>query len=146
MQLEARCRAEAGALFRHLLRRATPASGERKLQILEEAEAAGRITGEEADRAADLDLLVTGFHRREDRPLYLAVEISWLGGTEDVRRAAERARIFARALEAEVVPVVVARDLTPAARQQARTQGVWWVQEAETVQTFSPDRIPLEPS
>jgi hypothetical protein len=100
-----------------------------RLEILEEAVAAGRITEEEADRAAPLDALVEGFHRREDRRVYLAVEISWLGGTKDVGRAAERAAIFARALGAEVIPVVAAKELTVPARRMARDRGVWWLQD-----------------
>ncbi|GEM_PF-4825187 len=141
MRLEALYQREAPALLRRLIRRAVPLSGEEKIRLLEEAEAAGRITEEEADRAAPLDLLVRGVHRREDRPLYLAVEISWLGGTEDVGRALERARIFARALEAEVWPVVAAKDLTTPARTMARHLGVWWVQDGRA---FAPHEIPEE--
>ncbi len=139
MDLEDLYQREAPALLRPLLRRAVPLSGEEKMRLLEAAEAAGRITEEEADRAAPLDLLVRGIHRREDRPLDLAVEISWLGGTEDVERALERARIFARALEAEVWPVVAAKDLTPPARTMARHLGVWWVQDGRA---FAPHEIP----
>lgn len=55
-------------------------------------EAAGRITEEEADRAAPLDLLVEGFHRREGRRIYLAVEIGgegWAFGTPGPRFSGE---------------------------------------------------------
>ncbi|GBD09536.1 hypothetical protein HRbin22_01792 [Candidatus Thermoflexus japonica] len=141
MRLEALYREEV-SFFRRLLRRASPISGERKGRILDEAVEAGRITEQEADQAAPLDLLVEGFHRREDRRLYLAVEISWLGDTEDVRRARERATIFARALEAEVWPVVAAKALTSPARALARRLGVWWIQDG---QAFAPHEIP-EPS
>ncbi len=140
MRLEALYRENPG-LFRPLLRRAAILPDSRKLEILEEAEAAGRITGEEADRAAPLDLLVEGFHRREDRRVYLAVEISWLGSTEDVARAAERAGLLARALEAEVIPVVAAKELTAPARGMARERGVWWLQDGRA---FAPEEIPEE--
>ena len=103
--------------------------------------AAGRITMEEADRAAPLDALVEGFHRREDRRMYLAVEISWQGGTSDVARAAERAAIFAQALGAEVIPVVAAKELTAPARRMARARGVWWLQDGRA---FAPQEIPEE--
>jgi hypothetical protein len=138
MRLEA-LYAENPALFRSLLRRAAIVPGARRLEILERAESAGRITEEEADRAAPLDALVEGFHRREDRRVYLAVEISWLGGTKDVGRAAERAAIFARALGAEVIPVVAAKELTVPARRMARDRGVWWLQDGRA---FAPEEIP----
>ncbi len=140
MCLEALYRENPG-LFRPLLRRAAVLPDSRKLEILEEAEAAGRITGEEADWAAPLDLLVEGFHRREDRRVYLAVEVSWLGSTEDVARAAERAGLLARALGAEVIPVVAAKELTAPARGMARERGVWWLQDGRT---FAPTEIPEE--
>ena len=140
MRLEALYREDPG-LFRPLLRRAAIVPGARKMEILEEAEAAGRITEEEVDRAAPLDALVEGLHRREDRRVVLAVEISWLGTTKDVARAAERAAIFARALEAEAIPVVAAKELTAPARRMARARGVWWLQDGRV---FAPQEIPEE--
>ncbi len=139
MRLEAFYHQRAAFAFHRLVRRASPVSDEERYRILEQAAAAGRITEEEAERALPLDLLVKGFHRREDRPVYLAVEISWLGGTEDVERALERAEIFARALGEEVWPVVGAKELTPSAREMARQLGVWWVQDG---QAFHPAEIP----
>jgi hypothetical protein len=140
MRLEALYREDPG-LFRPLLRRAAVVPSARKMELLEEAEAAGRITAEEVDRAAPLDALVEGFHRREDRRVYLAVEISWQGTTKDVARAAERAAVFARALGAEVIPVVAAKELTAPARRMARARGVWWLQDGRA---FAPQEIPEE--
>jgi hypothetical protein len=140
MRLEALYREDPG-LFRPLLRRAAVVPSARKMELLEEAEAAGRITAEEVDRAAPLDALVEGFHRREDRRVYLAVEISWQGGTSDVARAAERAAVFAQALGAEVIPVVAAKELTAPARRMARARGVWWLQDGRA---FAPQEIPEE--
>ena len=140
MRLEALYREDPG-LFRPLLRRAAVVPSARKMELLEEAEAAGRITAEEVDRAAPLDALVEGFHRREDRRVYLAVEISWQGTTKDVGRAAERAAVFARALGAEVIPVVAAKELTAPARRMARARGVWWLQDGRA---FAPQEIPEE--
>ncbi|MBO9362339.1 MAG: hypothetical protein J7452_09075 [Thermoflexus sp.] len=139
MRLEALYAQRPATLFRSLLRRAAIIPDARQAEILEEAVAAGRITEEEADRAAPLDALVEGFHRREDRRVYLAVEISWMGGTKDVGRAAERAAIFARALGAEVIPVVAAKELTVPARRMARDRGVWWLQDGRA---FAPEEIP----
>jgi len=140
MRLEALYREDPG-LFRPLLRRAAVVPSARKMELLEEAEAAGRITAEEVDRAAPLDALVEGFHRREDRRVYLAVEISWQGTTKDVARAVERAAVFARALGAEVIPVVAAKELTAPARRMARARGVWWLQDGRA---FAPQEIPEE--
>ncbi len=140
MRLEALYREDPG-LFRPLLRRAAIVPGARKMEILEEAEAAGRITEEEVDRAAPLDALVEGLHRREDRRVVLAVEISWQGTTKDVARAADRAAIFARALGVEVIPVVAAKELTAPARRMARARGVWWLQDGRA---FAPPEIPEE--
>ncbi|MDW8185720.1 MAG: hypothetical protein RMM07_10765, partial [Anaerolineae bacterium] len=139
LHTEFRLRQRPSAFFRRLLRRAAEVSDERRTALLEDAAAAGRIQEEEAEDAIQLDLLVEGFHRREDRKIYLAVEISWLGSTEDVERATRRAAIFARALEAEVWPVVAAEDLTPAARAVARQAGAWWVHEEWA---FRPEEIP----
>jgi len=140
MRLESLYREDPG-LFRPLLRRAAIVPGARKMEILEEAEAAGRITEEEVDRAAPLDALVEGLHRREDRRVVLAVEISWQGTTKDVARAADRAAIFARALGVEVIPVVAAKELTAPARRMARARGVWWLQDGRA---FAPPEIPEE--
>jgi chromosome segregation ATPase len=141
MRLEALYAEKPAVLFRSLLRRAAIVPDARQAEILEEAVAAGRITMEEADRAAPLDALVEGFHRREDRRMYLAVEISWQGTTKDVARAAERAAVFARALGAEVIPVVAAKELTVPARRMARARGVWWLQDGRA---FAPQEIPEE--
>ncbi len=141
MRLEALYAEKPAVLFRSLLRRAAIVPDARQAEILEEAVAAGRITMEEADRAAPLDALVEGFHRREDRRMYLAVEISWQGTTKDVARAVERAAVFARALGAEVIPVVAAKELTAPARRMARARGVWWLQDGRA---FAPQEIPEE--
>jgi len=141
MRLEALYAEKPAVLFRSLLRRAAIVPDARQAEILEEAVAAGRITMEEADRAAPLDALVEGFHRREDRRMYLAVEISWQGTTRDVARAAERAAVFAQALGAEVIPVVAAKELTAPARRMARARGVWWLQDGRA---FAPQEIPEE--
>jgi chromosome segregation ATPase len=141
MRLEALYAEKPAVLFRSLLRRAAIVPDARQAEILEEAVAAGRITMEEADRAAPLDALVEGFHRREDRRMYLAVEISWQGTTKDVARAAERAAVFAQALGAEVIPVVAAKELTAPARRMARARGVWWLQDGRA---FAPQEIPEE--
>ncbi len=133
--------AQDPALFLPLLRRPAVIPAARQAEILEEAVAAGCLTDEEADQAALLDLLVEGFHRREGRRVVLAVEISWQGTTKEVGRAAERAAIFARALGAEVIPVVAAKELTAPARRMARARGVWWLQDGRT---FAPQEIPEE--
>ncbi|MCS6963610.1 MAG: hypothetical protein NZM16_06155 [Thermoflexus sp.] len=140
LHLEFRLQQRPADFFRPLIRRAAVIS---MTPILDDAVAAGRLREEEAEDAARLDLLVEGFHRREDRKVYLAVEISWLGDTEDIERVVRRAALFARALEAEVWPVVAAEDLTGPARIMARRMGVWWVGEEKT---FRPEEIPLPPS
>lgn len=52
-----------------------------------------------------------------------------LGSPGGVRRAVERAAIFARALQAEVWPMVGAEALTDPARKAARDLQVWWVRD-----------------
>ncbi|GBD10307.1 hypothetical protein HRbin22_02575 [Candidatus Thermoflexus japonica] len=139
--MENRYRERSALIFRGLLREARPVPYERVDQVLEEAVAAGRITNREAEDAARVDLMVEGFHRRENRKIYLVVEISYLGDTEDVKRAVERAAIFARALQAEVWPVVGAEELTDLARKAARDLQVWWVRDGRA---FPPREIPEE--
>jgi hypothetical protein len=53
----------------------------------------------------------------------------------------ERAAVFARALGAEVIPVVAAKELTAPARRMARARGVWWLQDGRA---FAPQEIPEE--
>ena len=139
MRLEVLYRENSG-LFRSLLRRAAVLPASRRLEILEEVEAAGRITREETDQAAPLDLRVERFRRREDRRVYLRVEISWLGSTEDVARAAERAGVFARALGAEVIPMVAAKGLTAPARRAPGARSV----VTAGGRAFTPIEIPTE--
>ncbi len=139
--MENRYRERSVKVFRGLLRGAKPVPDEWVDQVLEEAVAAGRITEGEADDAAQADLVVEGFHRREGRKIYLVVEISDLGDTEDVKRAVKRAAIFARAFQAEVWPVVGAEELTDLARKAARDLRVWWVRDGRA---FPPREIPEE--
>jgi len=134
-----RLRDQAPLFFSDLLRHPQPVAPERLAERLQEALGAGRITRTEKQEAQVIDLVIEGLHPWEERRLYLAVEVSWQGGTEDVQRAYRRAAILSRALEAETWPVVGAREMTPAARRMARSLGVWWVQDG---QAFRPEEIP----
>ncbi|MCS7207476.1 MAG: hypothetical protein NZ951_06040 [Dehalococcoidia bacterium] len=123
---EARYRTYAPAYLRELVRRTHVLTTEEVMHLLEDLEAAGRLTHQQVASLAEADLLVRGRWRRDGREVYLVVEVSWGVGLEDVVQARKRADILSAA-GLEAVPVVAGAWVAPDASQAARTMQVWQV-------------------
>ncbi|MFA0745632.1 MAG: hypothetical protein LASZOEIN_002445, partial [Candidatus Fervidibacter sp.] len=99
MSKEISFRQKAGAYLGVLLRGGRDAS-ELVNKILDEAEAEGLITPQEADYVRAADLLWVGTVKRgkfAGQKLIIVAEISWVADEEDVERAIERAQILRKA-------------------------------------------------
>ncbi len=97
-------------LFYRLLRRPTVLSPNEVANLVEDAVDAGTLTEDEAYFLAHADLIVRGYHRRENTPLYLAIEISVRVDTDDVERATQRSGLLVKA-GYSALPVVVGESL-----------------------------------
>jgi len=104
-------RQKAGAYLGVLLRGGRDAS-ELVNKILDEAEAEGLITPQEADYVRAADLLWVGTVKQgkfAGQELIIVAEISWVADEKDVERAIERAQILRKA-KAWSVPFVVGEE------------------------------------
>ncbi len=122
--LERYYRERAAAIFgRAGFRRCRVLAIDRISDMAYEWEEKGLITPEERQRLQDTDLIVTA--RRDDREVWLAVEVSVKVDKYDVERAVESARIIGKvAPEADSLAVVAGEDLTRGAEASARSHGV----------------------
>ena len=126
--------------YRHLLLDPHILSVEEREQLLREAEAAGRLTAEEAAELDESDVLVRGRSRATGGEAFLVVEVSAKVDTDDVERAVERAEILRKARpEAEVIPVAAGPEIHPLAARAARDHGVWWLTDGRP---YAPHEIP----
>ncbi len=126
--------------YRHLLLDPHILSVEEREQLLREAEAAGRLTAEEAAELDESDVLVRGRSRATGGEAFLVVEVSAKVDTDDVERAVERAEILRKARpEAEVIAVAAGPEIHPLAARAARDQGVWWLTDGRP---YAPHEIP----
>jgi DNA repair exonuclease SbcCD ATPase subunit len=129
--------------YRRLLLDPHILSTEAREALLRQAEAAGRLTPEEAAELEDADVLVHGRSRATGGEAFLVVEVSAKVDTDDVERAVERAEILRKARpEAEVIPVAAGPEIHPLAARAARDQGVWWLTDGRP---YAPHEIPQEP-
>jgi DNA repair exonuclease SbcCD ATPase subunit len=125
--------------YRRLLLDPHILSTEAREALLRQAEAAGRLTPEEAAELEDADVLVQGRSRATGGEAFLVVEVSAKVDTDDV----ERAEILRKARpEAEVIPVAAGPEIHPLAARAARDQGVWWLTDGRP---YAPHEIPQEP-
>jgi len=111
MSKEITFRQKAGAYLGVLLRGGRDAS-ELVNKILDEAEAEGLITPQEADYVRAADLLWVGAVKQgkfAGQELIIVAEISWVADEGDVERAMERAQILRKA-KAWAVPFVVGEE------------------------------------
>ncbi len=129
--------------YRRLLLDPHILSTEAREALLRQAEAAGRLTPEEAAELEDADVLVQGRSRATGGEAFRVVEVSAKVDTDDVERAVERAEILRKARpEAEVIPVAAGPEIHPLAARAARDQGVWWLTDGRP---YAPHEIPQEP-
>jgi DNA repair exonuclease SbcCD ATPase subunit len=129
--------------YRRLLLDPHILSTEAREALLRQAEAAGRLTPEEAAELEDADVLVQGRSRATGGEAFRVVEVSAKVDTDDVERAVKRAEILRKARpEAEVIPVAAGPEIHPLAARAARDQGVWWLTDGRP---YAPHEIPQEP-
>jgi chromosome segregation ATPase len=129
--------------YRRLLLDPHILSTEAREALLRQAEAAGRLTPEEAAELEDADVLVQGRSRATGGEAFLVVEVSAKVNTDDVERAVKRAEILRKARpEAEVIPVAAGPEIHPLAARAARDRGVWWLTDGRP---YAPHEIPQEP-
>ncbi len=111
--------------------------------LLRAAEAAGRLSPEEADDLDEADVIVRGWARGGEGEVYLVVEVSGIVHPEDLLRAVNRAAALRKAVpEAEVLAVVAGPEIHPDAAPGARNLGVWWIKDGRA---FAPHEIPVRP-
>ncbi|MFZ8843337.1 hypothetical protein, partial [Thermoflexus sp.] len=126
--------------YRRLLLDPHILSTEAREALLRQAEAAGRLTPEEAAELEDADVLVQGRSRATGGEAFLVVEVSAKVDTDDVERAVKRAEILRKARpEAEVIPVAAGPEIHPLAARAARDRGVWWLTDGRP---YAPHEIP----
>jgi predicted nucleic acid-binding Zn-ribbon protein len=126
--------------YRRLLLDPHILSTEAREALLRQAEAAGRLTPEEAAELEDADVLVQGRSRATGGEAFLVVEVSAKVNTDDVERAVKRAEILRKARpEAEVIPVAAGPEIHPLAARAARDRGVWWLTDGRP---YAPHEIP----
>jgi hypothetical protein len=126
--------------YRRLLLDPQILSTEAREALLRQAEAAGRLTPEEAAELEDADVLVQGRSRTTGGEAFLVVEVSAKVNTDDVERAVKRAEILRKARpEAEVIPVAAGPEIHPLAARAARDRGVWWLTDGRP---YAPHEIP----
>ncbi len=121
--LERRYRERAAGLFQQILTRIRVVDHQELGLLLDDAVEAGTLIPEEKAEILAADVVLRG--RRAERDAYAVAEVSVVLDTEDVRRAAGRARLLARVVGVPVLAVVAGRRATDDAARHARTVGVW---------------------
>ena len=89
-----------------------------------DAAEAGRISPEEHNQLAALDLLVRARPRRQEQSLYYAIEISRTLYPNDFTRAKERAQILAKALEVPTQALVIGHQIDEPNQARAAAMNV----------------------
>jgi len=112
------------AYFGKLLRKTKLIQFEEILPILDDAEEKGLITEEQRDSLLRLDIIVKGQIKSTQKPVVLAVEVSYSLYKDDIERAIERAEILAQLLKEEVIPTVVSAETQEDAEKLADEKGV----------------------
>ncbi len=121
--LERRYRERASGFFQQVLTRVRLVDHQELGLLLDDAVEAGAITPQDKGEILLADVIVRG--RRDQRDTYALAEVSVVVDVEDVRRAADRARLLERAVGAPVLAVVAGRQATQEAARDARAAGVW---------------------
>ena len=86
----------------------------------------GTLTGAEADDLLQTDIILLGRRRGDGAEVYLAIEVSWGIGRDDIDRAERRSRILAK-LGKPGVPVVAGKWMDSMLESMAGSYGVWCV-------------------
>jgi len=115
------------AYFGKLLRKTKLIQFEEILQIIDDAEEKGLIKEEQRDSLLNLDIIVKGQIKSTQKPVVLAVEISYSLYEDDIERAIERAQILAQILHEEVIPTVVTAEVKEDVEKLADEKGIFLI-------------------
>ena len=115
------------AYFGKLLRKTKLVQFEEILQIIDDAEEKGLIKEEQRDSLLNLDIIVKGQIKSTQKPVVLAVEISYSLYEDDIERAIERAQILAQILHEEVIPTVVTAEVREDVEKLADNKGIFLI-------------------
>ena len=130
--LERRYRERAHAYFSQLIRRSHTLSSDEIAELVDRGIREEIITDREGDELLWTDVLVRGRSRMSGEEVYLAVEVSWGVGVEDVERAMNRAKILSK-FGFKVLPVVAGRGITPEASEMAEEMRVYRVLDGRLI-------------
>ncbi len=127
--MEIRYDRHAYSYFAPLLRRIDVLGAREIDALLDPAADSGALGDDDAAEIRRADLIVRGRRKTDGQPAYLVVEVSSGFGLSDVQRAARRAAILSKVVEA--TPVVAGRRITSDAEELATQSGVTVVQNGE---------------
>ncbi|MDR7537704.1 MAG: hypothetical protein QN183_15280 [Armatimonadota bacterium] len=137
--LERRYAENAPAYFQRLLRQLRLVPKEELGRLAEGAEDRGVLSASERELLLWTDVVAFGRWRDTGDETYLAVEVSATVDTEDIERAADRARLLQRVTGLRAVAAAAGEDITPEAERQAARLGVWRVLNGRT---YAPNEAP----
>ncbi|CAN5893737.1 hypothetical protein BH23ACT8_BH23ACT8_04330 [soil metagenome] len=101
--------------------------------LVDDAERAGKLTPTEATSIFLADAIFAGRRRSDDVAVHLVVEASVTIGRHDVRRARERADLFARVVDTPVLAVIAGEFAPEPVAVAAQDADVWRVTNGRAV-------------
>ncbi len=114
---------------------------DKQAELVDEAEAQGKLAPEERVELLLLDIVVRGWYQRK-QPVYLAVEVSYTIEPKDVTRALARSLLLQRLVGEEaraVWPLVAGKDIREEAQVAARAHQVLVLVDGQLTWTFEPN-------
>ncbi|MFN3534540.1 MAG: hypothetical protein ACK4WB_04035 [Desulfatiglandales bacterium] len=122
---ERRVREKAPSYFGRFIRKCRVISHEKLADILDDAVDNGVISEEEREDALNIDVVATGFLRKErEKKVVIVTEVSIKADKVDVERAYERAMIVGKAMNLSSIAVVIGKEYTKGAEVKAKELNV----------------------
>lgn len=124
--LEYRFQRHAPAYLGPLLRRIHVLTPEELATLVEDAEDSGLLEAKEATSLLQADVVCNGrLQKDRDRKVWAVVEVSWVVGEEDIKRAAERAAALRKIVAEPVIPVAAGNHISDEVAAFAAMQRVY---------------------
>ncbi|MDR7532767.1 MAG: hypothetical protein QN162_05430 [Armatimonadota bacterium] len=131
--LEMRYREKAAAYFQRLLLGVRSVPRDDLEEVAAQAERRGELSRSDHEDLLQVDVVVRGHLRHLQADGYAVVEVSSQIDATDVERAARRAQILHRLVQAPVVAAVAGATIGREAAQHAVRLGVWQVVDGRVV-------------
>lgn len=131
--LEQRYRDKGHAYFQRVARRLHLIDGNALSPLVDDAREAGKLSERDAGSLMYADAVFSGRSQRDGTPVHLVVEASVTIGRHDVRRARERADLFARVVDTPVLAVVAGEFAPQSVAEAAQDADVWRVTNGNVV-------------